>query len=86
MAEFDAMIKLFTVSAGRPNKHLESVHALLNGHSKIRNRISAKRRDNLNTSIETALKLIVYAEAGDKDGMARLIIILSYSVFSHLYV
>ena len=70
-------LRNITVSAGRPNKHLESVHTLLNDHSKIRNRISAKRRDNLNTSIETALKLIVYAEAGDKEGLARLIITLS---------
>ena len=67
------MIKLFTVSAGRPNKHLESVHTLLNDYSKIRNRVSPRRKDNLNKSVEISLGLIVDAEAGNKDGLAELI-------------
>lgn len=66
-----------TISAGRSNKHLESVHTLLNDFSKIRNRISAKRKDNLNTSIETAIGWILEAEAGNKDGLGKLILSLT---------
>lgn len=66
-------LRNITISPGRPNKHLESVHTLLNDYSKIRNRVSARRKEDLNKSVEISLGLIVDAEAGNKDGLAELI-------------
>lgn len=66
-------LRNITISPGRPNKHLESVHTLLNDYSKIRNRVSASRKEDLNKSVEISLGLIVDAEAGNKDGLAELI-------------
>lgn len=62
-----------TITAGRTNKHLEAVHTMLNDFSKIRNRISKARREDLNKAVGTAIGLTVDAEADNKDALAKLI-------------
>ena len=66
-------LRNLTISAGRTNRHLEAVHTLLNDFSKIRNRITNTRREDLNRSVEIAIGLTIDAEAGNKDSLAKLI-------------